>query len=201
MSCAPRASRVCALAAGALACLGPAFAQASPAAHDPARFGEVGDFTFTERSGRAVTLDELRGAPWIAVPFFRGCTGPCPSLTSDLHAAFQAELAGSGVRVVSFTLDAGVDTPEALREYAATYGIEGDEWLLLTGPDKAGLQAFVREELRVAVAEATEAEVEYGQSITHGTRLPVIDAEGRIAGWYECARGKFANMTENSPNR
>ena len=43
---------------------------------------------------------------------------------------------------------------------------------------------------------ATEAEVEYGQSITHGTRLPVIDAEGRIAGWYECARATFADTAE-----
>lgn len=196
MSFAPRASRACAFLVGAIVCLGPALAQASPDASDPVRFGEVGDFEFTERSGRSVSLAELRGAPWIAVPFFRGCTGPCPSLTTDLHTAFRAELAGSGVRVVSFTLDAEVDTPERLREYAAEFGIEGDDWLFLTGPDRAALQAFVRDELKVPVAESTEAGVEYGSSITHGTRLPVVDAEGRIAGWYECARATFGSTAE-----
>ena len=30
-----------------------------------------------------------------------------------------------------------------------------------------------------------EEAVEYGESITHGTRMPVIDPNGRIAGWYE----------------
>ena len=152
------------------------------------------DFRFTERSGREVSLEDLRGAPWIAVPFFRGCTGPCPGLTADLFAAFEESLAGTGVRVVSFTLDPEVDTPEALREYAAGYSIEGDEWLFLTGPDRALLQDFVRQGLGVPVAESSEAGVEYGQSITHGTRLPVVDPQGRIAGWYECARGGFGDV-------
>jgi len=183
------------LVAGALAFSGSAGAQAaSPEPHASDRFGEVVDFRFTERSGREVSLEDLRGAPWIAVPFFRGCTGPCPGLTADLFAAFEESLAGTGVRVVSFTLDPEVDTPEALREYAAGYSIEGDEWLFLTGPDRALLQDFVRQGLGVPVAESSEAGVEYGQSITHGTRLPVVDPQGRIAGWYECARGGFGDV-------
>ena len=183
-----------AVLAGTLLLAGSALGQAaSPKPDSPVRFGEVGDFHFIERSGKEITKADLLGSPWIAVPFFRGCTGPCPSLTSDLHAAFRERLAGSGVRIVSFTLDAEKDTPEALREYAESYGIEGDQWLFLTGPDKQALQDFVRTQLRVPVAESPEAAQDYGQAITHGTRLPVIDPQGRIAGWYECARATFGD--------
>lgn len=184
---------------GVLVCLGSALGQeASPAPHSSLRFteagGRIGDFRFIERSGREVGLEDLLGQPWIGVPFFRGCTGPCPSLTSDLHMAFRERLAGSGVRVVSFTLDAGRDTPEALRGYAEEYQIDSQEWLFLTGPDKGALQEYVRGQLGVPVAESEAAGGEYGQSITHGTRLPVVDPEGRLAGWYECARGTFGDV-------
>ena len=50
---------------GALVCLGSAFAQGSPGAHDSVRFGEVGKFTLTERSGRTVTLEP--GPPGFSV--------------------------------------------------------------------------------------------------------------------------------------
>ena len=188
---APRMPRLVAALAGVLACVVgsiPAAGQASPEPHASARFGAVSDFTFTERSGEQVSLADLKGQVWIGVPFFRGCTGPCPSLTSDLHTAFKDKLEGKGVRIVSFTLDAEADTTEALNEYAATYKIEGDDWLFLTGPDKAALQEFVRSGLKVPVAESAGEGIEYGESITHGTRLPVVDAEGHIAGWYEAAR-------------
>lgn len=199
MSRTSRVTRPCALLAGVLVCLGSAFAQvASPGPHSSMRFTEegsrIGDFRFIERSGREVGLEDLLGQPWIGVPFFRGCTGPCPSLTSDLHTAFRERLAGSGVRVVSFTLDADEDTPSALRSYAEEYHIESEEWLFLSGPDKGALQEYVRGQLGVPVAESVAAGFEYGQSITHGTRLPVIDPEGRIAGWYECARANFGDV-------
>lgn len=196
--CAPRALRLGVLLAGALVCPQLALAQvdSSPEAGSDFRATAVEDFTFTERGGEEVSLEDLLGTPWVAVPFFRGCTGPCPSLTSDLHTTFQERLAGSPVRVVSFTLDASVDTPEALDEYAKTYGIDSDRWLFLTGDDKAELQRFVRESLKVPVSESEEAGIEYGQSITHGTRLPVIDAEGFIAGWYECARVNFEDPAD-----
>jgi uncharacterized membrane protein YozB (DUF420 family)/cytochrome oxidase Cu insertion factor (SCO1/SenC/PrrC family) len=183
---------------GALLCLfgaTPVLAQASPGADDPLRFSEVPDFSFVERDGRRISLADLLGEPWIAVPFFIGCSGPCPGLTSDLHQAFRERLAGSGVRVVSFSLDPAADTRERLVEYAASYGIQGDSWLFLTGEDQAALHAFLRNGLKVPVAVSEDAALVYGQSITHGTRLPVIDPQGRIAGWYEASRMSFGPDT------
>ncbi len=159
----------------------------SPAPYSEQRFGEIPPFSFTERSGATVTLESLLGAPWVAVPFFVRCTGPCPSLTGDIRAMLYEELAGTDVRIVSFSVDPEFDTPEELANYAERFKIEGDRWLFVTGPE-GEVPAFVRDALGVPVARAAaDSGLPAGEMVTHGTKLPVIDESGRIAGWYECA--------------
>jgi len=156
------------------------------------RFTEVPDFRFTGRSGQSVTKADLLGKPWIGVPFFVRCTGPCPGLTTDLRARLYEQLEGSGVRIVSFSIDPKLDSPEALAAYAEQFSIDSERWLFLTAEDEDVMHAFLRDGLKIPVARASEdeaQEVEYGDTLTHGTRLPVIDPEGYIAGWYECALG------------
>ena len=157
---------------------------ASPPPGSEVRFSEVPDFAFTERSGATVTRADLLGSPWIAVPFYARCLGPCPSLTGDLRARVYEELRGSDVRLVSFSVDPRFDSPEVLGEWASRFEVEDDRWLFLTG-DLEEMEAFVREGLKVALAR--DETLEPGLAVTHSTRLPVIDPEGRIAGWYECA--------------
>lgn len=181
------AAALCAAALGT-----PAGAQASPPPASEQRFGGIPPFSFTERSGATVTREDLLGAPWIGVPFFVRCTGPCPSLTADLRAKVYDELAGTGVRIVSFSVDPKLDTPEALAAYADRYSIDSDRWLFLTG-DEEEMLSFVQQGLKVSAVRSEEAGLEYGQSITHGTTLPVIDAQGRIAGWYQCARSALGD--------
>lgn len=159
----------------------------SPAPYSEQRFGEIPPFSFTERSGETITLESLRGAPWVAVPFFVRCTGPCPSLTGDIRAMLYEELEGTGVRIVSFSVDPEFDTPAELASYAERFKIEDDRWLFVTGP-KGEVPAFVRDALGVPVARAAaDSGLPAGEMVTHGTKLPVIDETGRIAGWYECA--------------
>ena len=163
----------------------------SAAAPDPGsaeRFGSVPDFSFTEADGRTVTRADLLGAPWLAVPFFVKCTGPCPSITTDLRTRLHDTLAGTDIRIVSFSLDPTLDTPAELAEYRELRRIDPARWWFLTSDDEAAMQRFLTEGLKVPAQRAAAQEgVEYGLSITHGTRMPVIDAEGRIAGWYELA--------------
>lgn len=157
---------------------------ASPEPGSPQRFTTVPDFTFLERSGEPLGRGDLLGSPWIAVPFYVRCQGPCPSLTGDLRAQVLPRLAGSDVRIVSFSVDPEFDSPEQLRTWAEQFGVEGDQWVFLTG-DLAPMEEFVRGGLKVALAR--DPSLDPGLAVTHSTRLPVIDPEGRIAGWYECA--------------
>lgn len=181
-----------AFAVGAMAsCPGVSQGIASPSADSEMRFTSVPSFSFTERSGKAVSLDDLLGAPWIAIPFYARCMGPCPSMTGDLRAQVYPLLEGSDVRMVSFSVDPAFDTPLVLNEWAARFTVTDDQWLFLTG-DNEVMGDFVREGLKVALARSDDPNLEPGLAITHATRLPVIDGEGRIAGWYECAGDDFS---------
>jgi protein SCO1/2 len=73
-----------------------------------------------------------------------------------------------------------------LREYAARYDA-GDAWLFVTG-DRAALYALIGEGFRLSVAERTPgAAVDTGELITHSDRFVLVDAEGRIRGYYHGA--------------
>ena len=165
---------------------GPVQGAASPPVDSEVRFTIVPEFSFIERSGQVLSLDDLLGAPWIAIPFYARCMGPCPSMTGDLRAQVYPLLAGSDVRMVSFSVDPDYYTPEVLGEWAARFKVEDERWVFLTG-DSSEMENFVRQGLKVALARSGDPALEPGLAITHATRLPVIDPEGRIAGWYECA--------------
>lgn len=158
----------------------------APAPRSALRFDEVGDFTFQDSRGGTLSRADLLGAPWIGVPFFITCTGPCPSITRDIRAKLYVELEGTGVRIVSFSLDPERDTTEALDEYAKTLDIDRDRWLFVSASKESDMHDFVRLGLRVPVQRDREA-TDPGLAVTHGTRMPVIDAEGQIAGFYDVA--------------
>ena len=166
----------------------------SPEGAQAQRFGRVGEFSFTERSGRTVTREDLVGRPWVATLFFTTCSGPCPALMGNISARLAQPLAELGVPIVSFTVDPETDDPERLTAYADNLGADPEGWLFLTGPELE-LHAFVQRELKLAVAPAPEAHevpadaadrLDQRLEATHATKLVAIDAEGAIAGYYEC---------------
>src|SRR5579863_5572116 len=74
-------------------------------------------FSLTDQSHRQVTLDSLRGEPFIADFIFTQCTSACPMLTSRM-VVLQRKLAGENMRFVSFSVDPAHDSPDALAAYA-----------------------------------------------------------------------------------
>src|SRR5947209_3924741 len=60
------------------------------------------DFALTERSGRTVRRDDLKGKVWIASFFFTGCGGKCPTTIGNMRR-LQDRLAGYNVLLVSFS--------------------------------------------------------------------------------------------------
>ena len=147
----------------------------APAPESPQRFGEVPGFELTERSGKTITLEDLRGKPWIGVPFFVRCTGPCPSLTGDIRAILYERLKDTDVRIVSFSVDPEYDTPDKLSEYAQRFEIQDERWLFLTGPGES-VPDYVRQGLKLAVQRADPAEgLPAGDAARHSLLLSLGD--------------------------
>ena len=112
---------------------------------------------------------------------FTRCTGPCPRITANMRK-LQDELAGTDVRLVSFTVDPLHDTPQVLDGYARAIGADPARWLFLTGPlDDVRRLSF--ESFRLPF-ERDEAQPP-GQLVAHRTVLTVVDREGQIRGYYD----------------
>ena len=140
--------------------------------------GPVSEFRLTERSGRAISLSDLRGRIWIASFVFTRCTGPCPQVTGTM-ARLQSELAGKdGVLLVSFTVDPDRDRLEDLRKYADHFGADKERWLFLTGP-KEVIDPLCEQGFGLGIQRRP------GEEITHSTRLTLVDRQGHKRGYFD----------------
>jgi protein SCO1 len=142
----------------------------------------VGPFRLEERSGRTVTQDDLADRVAIASFIFTRCPLSCPRISSIMQG-LQGRLAGSGVQLVSFSVDPEHDTPEVLRAYAERFGAAPDRWWFLTGP-KSVIYGLIRDRFQLGVMEAPAPAGSEAEAIVHSDRLALID-HGRISGLFE----------------
>ena len=163
-------------------------------------YGTVPDFALTERSGRRVTRDDLRGFVWAADFIHTECTESCPAQSLQF-ARLQEEFAGvADLRLVSITVDPRHDTPEVLRRYAERYGA-GDRWWFLTG-DKHEIYCLAQQGFHLAAVDPAESSppacgraARFGPAaawashgsqglIMHSARFVLVDRTGHIRAYH-----------------
>lgn len=105
---------------------------------------EAPEFTLRNADGRSVNLADFRGKVVVLHFIYTKCPDICP-----LHAERIAEIQRminrttmkDLVRFVTITTDPKNDTPEVLREYGLTHGLDPANWTFLTAgrdaPDNA----------------------------------------------------------------
>lgn len=142
----------------------------------------LGSFRLEERSGRTITDADLSGGVSIASFIFTSCPLSCPRI-SGVMKGLQERLAGSDVRLVSFSVDPEHDTPAVLQEYARRFGAEGDRWWFLTG-SKSVIYELIRDRFQLGVEKSTAPAGPDSEAFIHSDRLALID-HGRIAGLYD----------------
>lgn len=153
----------------------------TPTAPRPDLDYPVGEFSLTERSGKKITDADLRGKVWVASYVFTRCTGPCPAVTNTmarLQKELADELAAGTVKLVTFTVDPARDDLAALRDYANSRQADANNWLFLTGDEKA-IHALSKDRFKLAI-EKRGADAKPGDEFDHSTRLSVIDKQGVI---------------------
>jgi cytochrome oxidase Cu insertion factor (SCO1/SenC/PrrC family) len=139
-------------------------------------------FQLTERSGQAVSNDDLSGCVYIADFVFTRCSGPCARMSS-LFEDLQRDLpTRPDLKLVSITVDPAYDTEERLTTYAKTYNADAERWLFLRGgPDeikKLAVQGF-----KLGLQEGDPAKAE--DLFIHSQKLVLVDQEGRIRNYYD----------------
>lgn len=134
--------------------------------------GEIPQFELLNQQGQKFTRTALDGRVWVADFIYTNCEGPCPQMSSRMHAIQKATAAG--LKLVSFSVDPARDTPQALAEYGKKFAADDARWTFLTG-DPAVLDMLDHDAFKLG---------NLGAAMDHSTRFVLVDKKGRVRGYY-----------------
>ncbi len=137
-------------------------------------FGQAPEFQLTTQSGDAFDSRSLAGHIWVADFFYTTCDGPCPMMTRQMRQLQDSTARAMGdVRLVSFTVDPGHDTPQVLAAYARHFRTDPARWWFLTG-----------EQSRLNGLGLAFKLNSVDGSLIHSTRFVLVDRRMRVRGYY-----------------
>ncbi len=141
------------------------------------------EFALEGHDGQPLSLETLRGRPFVADFIFTSCAGLCPAMTARM-AQLQQRLP-PGVATLSFTVDPKHDTPEVLARYARDFGA-GPSWRFATGRREA-LYRLATEGFKLAAMEVPKDQQQPGTDgpFLHSSKFVLVDGVGRIRGYYD----------------
>ncbi len=138
--------------------------------------------------GDTVSLYDKEGKIMVVDFFFTRCRSICPQLTRNM-ATLQKSFAKGGdtrrkidtsiVQFVSFTVDPEHDSVSVLKDYADRFGVNHDNWWMLTG-SKDSIYRFAFEELKVGKF----SEEPISPDFVHTNRFVLLDKERTVRGYY-----------------
>lgn len=153
----------------------------------PAVLATVPEFSLVDQSGSTVRRSDLLGKAWVATFMFTHCTQACPLMAAQFLEVQDVVLADERlrgrVRLVSFSIDPARDTPARLEAYGRNLGAEAGTWTFLTG-EQGVVAALSRGGFGLAVGDDPAAAQASGASPVHSDRFVLVDAQGRIRGYY-----------------
>ncbi|MDI7743462.1 SCO family protein [Lysinibacillus fusiformis] len=137
---------------------------------------EIEDFEVTNHQGKTMSLESLKGKPWLAMFIFTSCTTVCQPMTNNM-SEIQKELIERNVEdynIVAFTVDPTIDTPERLSEYFGYFDVPDEsKWHLVTGYDQSYIERFALDNFKALVKKPEE-----GDQVMHGTTFYLVDEKG-----------------------
>lgn len=150
-------------------------------------------FDLVDAGGEAVGLADFADRIVVLNFIYAGCLDVCP-LHSEKIAQVQDLLNQSPmkgmVQFITITTDPERDTPEILRGYGETHGLDPSNWIFLTAPSGEPEDAT----RRVAKAYGLEfTQTDDGQQM-HGVVTHVIDRGGRLAAKFHGLRFEPLNL-------
>jgi protein SCO1/2 len=171
---------------------------AGSALHMPAPGEGVPDFSFTNQSGKHISLKQYRGDVLLVTFIYTRCPFPdfCPRISSNFAEIYKQlgttpELAGT--RLLSISFDPEHDTPKVLRDYGFSVAHTHAPALFtrweFAVPSAADLS-------KIADFFALTIKPEAGL-ITHNLSTAVIGPNGKIVKWYHGSDWQVSDLIKD----
>ncbi len=144
-------------------------------------------FELTDHRDQVFRSDSLLGKVWVVDFVFTTCPGLCPAMSMTMER-LQRDLRErpywDDLRLVSISVDPEQDTPAALRDYAARYHADEQNWIFLTG-ERASIWDLVEKGFLLEVGDSPEfRETGVGNPIVHSPRFGLVDQHGKLQGYF-----------------
>jgi protein SCO1/2 len=143
-------------------------------------FHEIPEFSFLNQDSVWVTKKDVLGRVFVADFFFSTCPTICPKMTSQMKRLQVITEDIEELHFLSFTINPEYDSPSVLKQYAADYGVNLNNWDFLTGDEAATHHLGVKGFLVHARADDDEP-----GGFAHSPSLVLIDRTGKIRGVYD----------------
>jgi protein SCO1 len=101
----------------------------------------VQPFNFEDQLGRPVTEKDVAGRVYVAEYFFTTCPGICPKMNRNMKKVFEKYKDEQGFLILSHSVDPGTDNVARMKFYADSLGVNGSNWIFLTGRKDSLYQA------------------------------------------------------------
>jgi len=134
----------------------------------------LGNHAFYDTDHRPVRLADFGGKPLVVTLVYTGCSHACPIVIQNLYpaiAAAQEVLGADALAVATIGFDARNDTPERMRAFARSRGVDLPNWHFLS-TDQATVDRLA-EELGFVVYPSP-------QGFDPLAQTTIIDAEGEV---------------------
>ncbi|NUM53675.1 MAG: SCO family protein [Candidatus Hydrogenedentes bacterium] len=138
--------------------------------------GPVPNFELVAENGEKWSSTSLEGKVWVADFFLTSCQGACPVMMRHMWGVHEYFKTNDCVQFVSISVDPDTDKPEVIANYAKEYKADTARWKFLTGPIEEVHRMASEEGFKVGVPETP---------MQHSRRFILVDARGRIRGYYE----------------
>lgn len=133
--------------------------------------------SFVNHNGDTFSLNDLNGKPVILSYVFTGCSVYCPVQVGSLKVLqerLNKQLGIDSYQLLSVTLTPEKDSPADMKQYAARFSADLNNWQFATGTD-ANVDALIK---------ATKAKViKWGDEyeLDHTTFVYLINADGALS--------------------
>lgn len=148
------------------------------------------NFTLVNHLGDTVQLYDIKGKAIVFDIFFTRCGSICPQLTKSMSKLQQGFKRGgntrsmvvdtSVVQFISLSIDPERDSVPVLKHYADKYGVNPDNWWLLTG-NRDTIYDFIFKELKIDKLEKEPVSPDF----PHTSRFVLLDKNYIVRGRLE----------------
>ena len=157
-------------------------------------YGQVPVFEFQDQAGKNFSSGKLSNQVWVAGFIFTRCMGPCPIISAKMAELKKRLNYALNFALVSFSVDPEHDNSEKLAEYALKFETEGKpQWHFLTGAKDKIYELAIKTFMQTASDDARQPDVQV--RFMHGTRVSLVDDQGRIRGvlqYFRCGWSESA---------